>query len=223
MRSWHGVALRAACVILACVPPEAAEAGAWLKEKGETYLSFGIDHDRWGSWISLYAERGWSDRFTYGLSLGGRENPLMPLTGMDVEGYTFLRGAIRGEGSTRIAWQVGAGAKTDAAVGLTPQSYLGGAIGRGFEDGRWANLDLAVVSTFHPLGTTHELRADAAVGLGEMRLGSVVIEGSARYDGDTADYSLTPTLGRTIRGFEVRGGVRLGVENGLRLRIARSF
>ena len=215
--------LLCAAILLGLGAAAPAQAGAWLKAKGETYLSFGIDHDRWGSWLSLYGERGWSDRFTLGVSLGGRENPLMPITGMDVEGYAFLRGAVRGEGDTRIAWQVGAGAKLDAAHGTIPQAHLGGAIGRGFPNGRWANLDLAAVTTFHPERETHELRADAAVGLGEMRLGSVVIEGSARYDGDTVDYGLTPTLGREFRGFEVRGGVRLGTENGLRLRVSRSF
>ena len=205
-----------------------AGAGAWLKAKGETYLSFGIDHDRWGTWFSLYGERGWSDRLTIGVAVGGRENPLMPITGMDIEGHTFLRGAIRDKGRTRIAWQVGAGAKLDPVEGVLPQAYLGGAIGRGFENGRWANLDLASVTTFHADQKTHELRADAAVGLGEvglgkMHLGAVMVEGSARYDGEAADYSLTPSLGRTIKGFEVRGGIRLGAENGLRLRISRSF
>ena len=216
------LALGAALIALA-LPPLPAGAGAWLKAKGETYLSFGIDHDRWGSWLSLYGERGWSDRFTLGVSVGGRENPLMPLTGMDVEGYAFLRGALKPEGNLRIAWQVGAGGKMDAAVGLVPQAHLGAAIGRGFDNGWWANLDLAAVTTFHPLDREHELRADAALGLGETRFGSVIIEGSARYDGEKADYSLTPTLGRNIRGFELRGGVRLGAENGLRLRIDRSF
>lgn len=215
--------LAAALPLALAVLAAPACAGAWLKEKGETYLSFGVDQDRWGSWLSLYGEHGWRDGYTIGVSLGGRENPLMPVTGMDVEGYAFLRGAIRGEGDTRIAWQVGAGAKLDAAHGTIPQAHLGGAIGRGFPNGRWANLDLAAVTTFHPERETHELRADAAVGLGEMRLGSVVIEGSARYDGDTVDYGLTPTLGREFRGFEVRGGVRLGTENGLRLRVSRSF
>ena len=200
-----------------------AQAGAWLKEKGETFLSFGIDHDRWGSWVSVYAERGWTDRFTLGVALGGRENPLMPVTGMDVEGYAFLRGALRGEGATRIAWQIGAGATLDAVEGVLPQAHLGGSVGRGFAEGRWANLDLAAVTTFHPEERTNELRADGAIGLGDTRLGSLMIEGSLRYDGEGTDYAVTPSIGRTVRGFEVRGGVRMGVENGFRLRVNRSF
>lgn len=212
------------CLILGSgMAPQSSEAGAWLKDKGETYLSFGIDHDRWGTWMSLYGERGWTDRFTLGVSLGGRENPLMPITGMDVEGYAFVRGAIPGGAEIRIAWQVGAGGKLDEAEGVVPQTYLGGAIGRGFDGGRWANLDLAAVSTFHPDEPMHELRADAAVGLGETRFGRIVIEGSARFDGGSVDYSITPSLGRSVRGYEARAGVRLGEEIGLRLRIDRSF
>ena len=218
----RGIAFGAALLGL-CLAAEPALAGAWLKKKGETYLSFGVDHDRWGSWLSLYGERGWTDRFTLGVSVGGRENPLMPVTGMDMEGHAFVRGAVRGEGALRVAWQVGAGGKTDPSIGVIPQAYLGGAVGRGFDNGWWANLDLAAVATFHPEKRTHELRADAAFGLGETRFGNVVIEGSVRHDGERTDYGVTPTLGRTIRGFEVRGGVRLGVENGLRLRINRSF
>ena len=215
--------LAAALPLALAVLAAPACAGAWLKEKGETYLSFGVDQDRWGSWLSLYGEHGWRDGYTIGVSLGGRENPLMPVTGMDLDGYAFLRGAIKGEGATRIAWQIGAGAMLDAHDGILPQAYLGGAVGHGFANGWWANLDLAAVTTFHPEERRNELRADAALGLGDTRLGNVVIEASARHDGTDASYSVTPSLGRTIRGFEARVGVSLGPETGLRLRLNRSF
>ena len=220
-------ALRAAALLL-CAVATPAWSGAWLKEKGQAFLSFGLDRDRWGDWKSVYGEYGWSDRFTVGVSAGGRDNPLMPVTGMDIEGYAFLRGAIRGTGATRIAWQIGAGAKLDQEAGILPQAHLGGAIGHGFSNGWWTNLDLAAVTTFHPVEQTHELRADAALGLGEvglggMRLGDVVIEASARHDGTRTSYEVTPSIGRTIRGVQARAGLRLGTETGLRLRIERSF
>jgi len=53
-------------------------AGPWLREKGESFLSFSLEADllEGGDFAAFYGEYGWSERTTVGLDLGGHSGEM---------------------------------------------------------------------------------------------------------------------------------------------------
>lgn len=93
-----------------------ANAGAWPREAGETFLSFAIEinpDDGANSFATLYLEHGLKHDLTLGLDAGGHEDDMSKAIG-------FLRWPIgRTDGNARIALEFGAGL-SDGGFALRP-------------------------------------------------------------------------------------------------------
>lgn len=148
----RGCALRvaAACAALLLVAlPRDGQAGAWPREDGRTFLSFGTEIGAEGlSFASLYGERGLPRRWTVVLDAGGD-----PMGGAAVAALTLRIPLEDGTGANRLALSFGGGVAVEDGrqVALVPGlgqarpfARVGAHWGRGIETGLgtgWVGLD----------------------------------------------------------------------------------
>lgn len=156
----------------------AARAGAWPRERGEVFLSFGQQASTGAttllgavtdirSWSSVYAEYGLTGRLTVGLDAGlghGRDQRVEAVLG-------FARLPVWSPGAHRVAVDLGLGtlATTDAGrqtrvrVGLAWGRGLAGGTRRWMRAGGWLGME-ASAELREPAGEV-ALKADFTAGL----------------------------------------------------------
>lgn len=120
-----------------------ADAGAWPREAGETFLSFSVETeepDRYGrirSFATLYAEHGLNARVTVGLDAGGDSARMS-------KAVLFLRLPLNAaESRTKIAAEFGLGRAADRPA-LRPALSLGRGFSLGGRHG-WMASDTRLV------------------------------------------------------------------------------
>lgn len=155
----------------------AADAGAWLREKGTGFvsLSFGATQtDRTTN--SFYTEYGLTDGTTVGVNISAFTGPGDTRTGT---GHLFLRRAIgTTEGPRRIAYELGVGGRWNDDTHL-PTVRTALSWGRGFQLGSarngWINVDAAYI--YEPTNGQHETKVDSVLGLdfGQITTGMVEV------------------------------------------------
>ncbi|MFK7763663.1 MAG: hypothetical protein AB8B62_10400 [Roseobacter sp.] len=169
-----GVAL-----ILAIASAPAAQAGAWLREKGKGFLATSFQTTRNnGNEISIYAEYGLSDRITLGLDSTYDTDLLNYVQGTGPmvssleelpqgSGVVFMRFPLGPtDGIHKWAFHVGAGARYIEGEFLKA-AELGLSWGRGIQLGDrygWVNVDSSINAAESPGETRTKL--DGTVGLG---------------------------------------------------------
>jgi tRNA (cytidine/uridine-2'-O-)-methyltransferase len=152
--------MRALSALILCLVPTLAEAGAWPRAPGETYVALSHEGGENG-WTAFYGERGLPRDLTLGVDIGGHVAGGMlalrrgdPGTEMDGRAFAFLRIPLNlgtdAFPDWRVAAELGLGADVDwDAIRLEtePRARLGLSVGRGLAtqwgDG-WVNVDLRV-------------------------------------------------------------------------------
>lgn len=138
----------AAAVALAFALPAAAEAGAWPRGRGETFLSFGQQLSTGAttllgaatdirSWSSVYAEYGLTDRLTVGLDAGLGQGEDQRVEAVLV----FARLPVWSPGEHRVAVDFGLGTVAETDAERQTRLRLGVAWGRGIAEGSPGWLD----------------------------------------------------------------------------------
>ena len=141
-----------------------AEAGAWLREKGEGFAAFSISTTKnRDTSTSAYAEYGLRDTVTLGLDVSyGFE-----LTGTEEgSGLVFLRFPIgRTDGTHLFAWHAGLGTRYLNRE-FYPAAELGASWGRGLkikDYWGWANIDSSINTSQSPVDA--RVKLDGTLGL----------------------------------------------------------
>lgn len=143
-----------AALVLALALPVVAQAGAWPRPKGETFLSFGQQLSTGAttlfgaatdirSWSSVYAEYGLTDRLTVGLDAGlgqGQDERIEAV-------LAFARLPVWSPGEHRVAVDFGLGTVAETDAVRQTRLRLGLAWGRGFAEGRWGGGWLGMESS----------------------------------------------------------------------------
>ena len=148
----------AACLLV----PAGAQAGAWLREKGEGFVSLSFGATRSSETTNaLYLEYGLSDSTTIGLDISAFTNAQDVRNGF---GNLFLRRNIgRTDGPHRLAYEVGVGGLWGNEMHL-PTLKTGLSWGYGFtERSGWVNVDLAYI--YEPQEGESIARVDGTLGL----------------------------------------------------------
>lgn len=152
----------------------AAVAGAWPRERGETFLSFGQSVSSgtpallapdlsFRSYTSVYAEYGLTERVTLGFDGAYGWGPEADLW----TGLAFARWPIaRSSSGDRFAVDLGLGRRVDSEDGGDTRARLGLAWGRGFEIG-WGQGWMGVESSAERLIPANDTlyKADFTIGL----------------------------------------------------------
>ena len=185
----------AAALALALVLPAGAQAGAWPRPKGETFLSFGQELSTGAttllgavtdirSWSSVYAEYGLTDRLTIGLDAGRGQ-------GEDERVETalvFARLPVWSPGEHRVAVDLGVGTLAETDATRQTRLRLGLAWGRGIAEGRHGGGWLGMESSAElrePAGEV-ALKADFTAGwkpnerwmvIGQVQTGYYPVDG----------------------------------------------
>jgi len=151
-------------VILAILPwlATAVHAGAWMRAKGEGFLSLSgtvEEPDEFGLYrqsFGLYAEYGATDRLTLGVDLGG---DMLRMS----KALAFLRWPLRDPGrETKIALEIGAG-QVERENALRPALSVGRGFALGTRHG-WLNVDTrAIVFESGAIAWETELTAGLSV------------------------------------------------------------
>ncbi len=197
-----GVAL---ILVLASAP--AAQAGAWLREKGKTFAATSLQTTKDnGNEISIYAEYGLSDRVTLGLDSTYDTDLLNYVQGsgpvVDTleelpqgSGILFLRFPIGPTDQTnKWAFHVGAGARYIDGEFLKA-AELGLSWGRGIQLGErygWLNID----SSYNVAESPGEPRVklDGTVGLGITEKTKVMLQMFNTFVSDERYIKVAPSL-----------------------------
>ena len=165
------LALAAAFILVLASAP--ARAGAWPRERGEVFLSFGQQASTGAttllgavtdirSWSSVYAEYGLTERLTVGLDAGlgqGRDERV-------AAALVFARLPVWSPGAHRVALDLGLGTLAVTDEARQTRLRLGLAWGRGLADGRWGGGWLGMESSAElrePAGEV-ALKADFTAG-----------------------------------------------------------
>lgn len=133
---------RALAAALALALPAVAEGGAWPRERGEIFLSFGQQASTGAttllgavtdirSWSSVYAEYGLTGRLTVGLDAGlgqGRDERVEAA-------LVFARWPVWSPGDHRVALGLGLGTVAETGESRQTRLRLGLAWGRGIAAG----------------------------------------------------------------------------------------
>lgn len=135
------------CLIILClqIPATPARAGAWLREKGDTFFSstFTLNRDKDQS-SSTYIEYGWREDLTLGLDLSFASSHLGYQSGAAT---VFMRMPLgTSDGPHKWAYEIGAGSAWVGDV-MVPHVKVGLSWGRGIKIGErwgWAAVDSAV-------------------------------------------------------------------------------
>lgn len=208
----------AAIIFLATAAPALAD--PWLRESGQTFLSFGIEATEESGGANrqelgtMLLEFGLSDRLTFGLDLSGRD-------GDDWSALSYLRSPVgRTDGPGRASVSVGLGMRADPvspSPGATePVFLLGGAIGRSYDsalgDG-WVSLEAEY--RYRLDSAEDELKTDLTLGLNATPrvalIGQVQIGSSPGAD-PTARLSAS-VVGQLSDSVRAEVGLLYGVEN----------
>ncbi len=190
-----------------------ADAGPWLREKGQGFLSLSTEHNSLTDIEGgVYAEYGFGAKLT----LGAKVNiGMSPLGIGDQEIALFIKKPIGSQKNTWLfAYDVGLGHRRGANVDAT-YALIGASVGRGFSWGKrngWLTFD---VSAELPTGVSKPLyKADTTVGLAFHDQWKAMMQVFvASSDGDT-DITLAPSLVWTPKesnssyqfGFEMEDG-----------------
>lgn len=212
--------LRAAVLVVLALLPVPAAAGAWPREDGRTFLSFGIEQgdSADGPFVSLYGERGLPRRWTAVLDAGMRPD------GGDATAALTLRLPLDdGSGRDRFALSFGGGVAVEDGRMLAdvpglgqarPFARAGAHWGRGLDTPwgpGWAGVD-ALADLSIPVvegdDTASAWKLDATVGLSPTdRLTTILQVQTGRPFAGDAYVRLQATVVRRL-------GDRLNVEAG---------
>lgn len=128
-----------AIAFLGLAASDMAEAGAWMRPAGESFLSFGADIDENGAVSTLFAERGIGPRLMLGLDAW--HSPFGDWSLLAVATTPILE-----DGANRVSASLSLGlARAGGREG--PQARLGVHLGRGLDSG-WLASDLTVTHRF---------------------------------------------------------------------------
>lgn len=200
-------------VVLLC--PGFAAAGAWPRDKGSIFLSFGYTAsspiaapgDDLQGYSSVYLERGLNRDLTLGFDAGTKSNT-------DYSAIVFIRRPVGpGGGSNVFAVQAGVGVA--ALTGSTDYlMQIGASWGRGlttrFGSG-WASLDGAVQ---YRLNTQEVVtKADLTLGLKPAKRTKIIVQMQIGDYPDSDPYvRIAPSVVREIRpGRHVELGAQIGM------------
>lgn len=204
-------------ILALCVAAQ-AEAGAWARGEGNTFVAFAYTvtaepgslgasaFDPHG-YLSLMVERGLSQRYTFGLDAGSD----------DGDGYSLVAYLSRNfgpaEAHNRYAAHFGIG-YADVGPTTTPLVYLGASLGRGFQTSwgsGWAALDTAVHYRTGTGGLV--VKGDLTLGLNSGDRTKMFVQlQSGRYARSNVYVRAVPTVAYQIApGRHLELGVSLGV------------
>jgi hypothetical protein len=204
------------CLALLFLLAGQAEAGAWPRAEGETFLSFSVEADPAArvpdGYAALYAERGLAGGLTAGLDIGGDRAEMN-------KALFFLRWPLaRDRPEAKIALEMGLGYAGDG-LALRP----GLAWGRGIEWGGmpgWLSLETHAL-LFDDLDGLW--KADLTLGLKPRPRNKIMLQFQAALPSDSSPYvKLAPAWVRQIRdGRHIEIGVTAGIwrSDDLRLKL----
>lgn len=187
-----------------------AEAGAWPREKGKTFLSFSIEaeqpdaYGRVKTYSTLYVEHGLSKRLTLGLDAGGDRNRMS-------KAILFLRVPLLNPSrKTNLSAEIGAGRAADRTA-LRP----GISLGRGFRWGKrygWMALDTRFV--LFDGAARWLIESDATLGLNATRKTKLILQVQSGFPDHARSYvKVAPSLVYEFRpGHHAELGVVAGVK-----------
>lgn len=180
-----------------------AQGGAWLRERGATFLSFSFEAPQEGEgYASIYAERGIRPWLTFGVD-GGR------FAGRgEGEVIVFARTHVGPQGEARRqAVELGFGARLDETGTPTPALRTGLSWGRGFASrfgNGWMALDGSVTGYGSFATGTEEgltLKLDTTFGLRPTENSVTTLQVFWSRSGDEeAALRVVPSYGRRLRG-----------------------
>lgn len=204
--------------LLLMTPP--AQAGPWVRPKGETYIFIGHEEGIDG-WTSLYAERGGRHDLTFGLDVGGHAmgavlgDPSLPLDGRI---RSFVRLPLWSSEDARAArpgwlahWllavEAGIGQDLEANGDVAIRYSFGVSIGRPLTTrlgGGWTTLDLRATA-----GGGKRRRLNAQYVVGVKPTSRLTLELGLFAEHET---SLSTAIAPTVQyGLGRIGNARLGV------------
>lgn len=186
--------LAAAITLAMTVQAGAAEAGAWPREKGAIFLSFGgnaalfdgatrpVHYDP-----TLYLEYGLTDRLTVGFD--GYTSDATAV----VNGFVFLRFPVGStEGRSRLAFSVAGGASEIPGLELETTGRLGLHWGYGLDRG-WLAVDATTVLGLAVGEREGKVEATWGSVLSDRWTGLLQLQGGIGFSGDTYA-KVTPSI-----------------------------
>ena len=193
------------CVALLILLAGQAEAGAWPRAEGETFLSFSVEADPTDTgdgFAALYAERGLAGGLTAGLDIGGHQTDM-------TKAVVFLRWPVgRDDARSKTALEMGLGHAGDGFA-LRP----GLSWGRGIDWGKtpgWLSVETQAVlfEDFNSLW-----KADLTLGLKPRPRNKIMLQLQAALPSDRSAYlKLAPAWVHEIGdGRHVEIGVTAGI------------
>ncbi|WP_300548342.1 hypothetical protein [Roseovarius sp.] len=212
-----------ALILLPCLAA-AAQAGAWSRGKGKTFIASSGQiegPDSYGFYrqtFTLYAEHGLSDRLTAGADLGGDGTRMSKIIG-------FLRWPLRPEARTvKLAFEMGAG-QVQAQNVLRPGLSLGRNLSLWDRNG-WLALDGRTILFG---GANIALESDFTFGLSTTRKTKLILQVQAAHPvvGDAYARFAPSFIYETRPGQHIEFGLRQmvygGRAQGVKLGLWRSF
>lgn len=188
-----------------------AQAGAWLREKGATFLSFAVSGEAspgaTSPDVSAYVEYGLRPRLTFGLSAWK--------TGTEAEILAFLRFPVTPETAThKIALDLSLGAYRSMPEGTDGSARLALSWGRELQtrwgDG-WAQVEGSLIHRMN--GTPGLAKIEATAGLKVAPRSRAMFQVFAeKQKGKAASVKLAPSL---IRSLNDRANLVFGVTYGV--------
>jgi hypothetical protein len=193
--------------LMLLVAATTAEAGAWPRPRGETFVSLATRQTTGArtliaavqdidSYTSIYVEHGLTDRLTLGLDAGQGRGPDETVEA----GLVFARLPVWSPGPHKVAVELGVGLYEDSIDGTQTRIRPGLSWGRGFES-RWGGGWLGMESSWEyrsPSGDT-AFKADFTAGLKptERWMGIMQVQTGAYPDAEPIA-RLAPSVVRAI-------------------------
>lgn len=215
-------------LILALAGASTAQAGAWLRTKGDVFTSTSVSTNASRELsTSFYAEYGLSDRFTLGVDISYGVDRTAFQEGSGIAFIRFPLGPT--DGTHRFAGHVGVGARYLAGFYL-PAAEVGASWGRGIqwrEKYGWVNVDTSFNTAQSP--TEDRIKLDGTVGLGLTDRSKVMLqvfntfEGGETYSKLAPSFLFAPGGGKTTIQFSAEIPLAGGGETALKLGVWREF
>ncbi len=201
------------CFIILLLLPNFGHAGAWVREKGETFLSYSYEQfeDSTGreSFTSGYMEYGLTDRLTVGIDDGRSQRSGANTT------IAFARIPLTPQNSrNKFTLELGAGALQGESPLTNPILRPGVSWGRSIQTrfgSGWVNID--ALAEYRTLTHDTASKADATIGLNAGKKTKLMVQFNAgNYPTSDPYLRVAPSiLHEVYKGVHVQLGARKGL------------
>lgn len=170
--------------------PEYGEAGAWARDKGNTFVALSFSQELQSKDIrqQIYLEYGLTPTLTFGLKASNKR-----------ETKVFVRKTLTS--GPNLVWAGSLGVVTNRDAAATPLVTTGVHVGKSYETragSGWAAVDLETAMTFG--GALDHLEVSSVLGLNVTNLWKLMLNADYYKDRTGQYFKLTPSVARELSG-----------------------